>query len=88
MPKHHYLKDVFENSSINVFKLTLWLQLLISIIQVYIINNYRSNGSFNGPWELANVAFLLGMYIYFKEGKIKYLIINNIYSIIIILFIL
>lgn len=72
----YVFKDVFENSSINVFKLSLWLQLLISIIQIYIFNHYRSQGSFNGPWELANVAFLIGLYIYFKEDKKKYLIIT------------
>tara|TARA_B110000027_G_C16106319_1_gene295473 strand:- start:8 stop:1177 length:1170 start_codon:yes stop_codon:yes gene_type:complete len=72
----YVFKDVFENSSINVFKLSLWLQLLISLIQLYILMDYRSQGSFNGPWELANVAFLLGLYIYFKEDKKKYLIIT------------
>ena len=72
----YVFKDVFENSSINVFKLTLWLQLLISIIQVYIMNYYRSNGSLNGPWELANVVLLIGLYLYFKEDKKKYLILT------------
>jgi len=72
----YVFKDVFKYSSINVFKLSLWLQLLISLIQIYIFNYNRSQGSFNGPWELANVAFLIGLYIYFKEDKKKYLVIT------------
>lgn len=70
----YVFKDVFQKSSITVFKLTLWLQVFTSTFQVYFLNFYRSQGSFNGPWELANVALLLGLFIYFNENKKRYLL--------------
>ena len=72
----YVFKDVFLKSSITVFKLTLWLQVFISTFQVYFLNFYRSQGSFNGPWELANVALLLGLFIYFNENKKRYLLLT------------
>lgn len=72
----YVFKDVFQKSSISVFKLTLWLQVFISTFQVYFLNLYRSQGSFNGPWELASVALLLGLFIYFNENKKRYLLLT------------
>lgn len=71
----YVFKNVFKNASNIILKLSIWIQLFISTFQVNILHNYRSDGSFNGPWELSVVCLLLAFYIFLNEKKVLYILI-------------
>jgi hypothetical protein len=71
----YVFKDIFINASNLILKISIWIQLIISSYQVYILHYYRSDGSFNGPWELSIVCLLIAFFIFLNEKRVFYILI-------------
>jgi hypothetical protein len=60
---------------LGTLKITLIIQLIVSLFQVLILKYYRSDGTMNGPWEVSVVSLLICTYLIHRRQ-------NNLYALI------